>query len=176
MAAMMMATATIQLTSSPPASRPQSRSGLRRAHNSQTTTDNDRSVPRDRASLWVSPTQAALAFGSCLGLSGGKRQEPPLPRDRWSLPSWNSEGLGKRRGTNGPSLFPPVWHKWSVFSDCCDGPGRGGVRGNVVFQSTQYEVNTWQVNNANYKYKPVNTSRKQKVIIRWTKKGNVIKV
>ena len=26
-----------------------------------------------------------------------------------------------------------------------------GVRGNVVFQSTQYEVNTWQVNNANYK-------------------------
>ena len=57
------------------------------------------------------------------------------------------------------------------------GQGEGeGVRGNVVFQSTQYEVNTWQVNNANYKYKPVNTSRKQKVIIRWTKKGNVIKV
>ena len=39
-----------------------------------------------------------------------------------------------------------------------------GVRGNVVFQSTQYEVNTGRVIHENYKYQPVNTISNKKFL------------
>ena len=70
-------------------------------------------------------------------------------------------------------------HLSSHLSDISDqssvivvmGQGEGGVRGNVVFQSTQYEVNTGQVNYENYKYQPVNTSLKQNFIYGGQKGG-----